>query len=134
LADLADANHSSISSGGAFRSTHLLRAKPPITPPFDYPRWRSGRYEAIAIEVDDSRDVAWWMGVRSHSESWIGTDGSSHYARHNGEAPTGWAMYSVERMYPSPLITDLSYDAVTQTISMHIYNTHKENFHTQVWF
>lgn len=94
-------------------------------------KWDRERYEAIAIEVDDSRDVAWWMGVRSHSESWIGTDGSSHYARHNGEAPTGWAMYSVERMYPSPLITDLSYDAVTQTISMHIYNTHKENFHTQ---
>ena len=96
---------------------------------FPNSKWERAQYEAVAIEVTESRDVAWWMGVKPHHEAWMGD--SESYARHDGEAPIGWAMYSVERMFQRPLVTNLQYDAAEQTLSFDMYNSHKEQFYAQ---
>merc|ERR1712216_465873 len=62
-------------------------------------------YEAVAVEVTRNGSMAWMMGIR-------GTDviGEDEYTRYNGEAPVGWAMYSIERVYTDMIMNDLSID------------------------
>ena len=40
-------------------------------------------------------------------------------------------MYSVERMFQRPLVTNLQYDATEQSLSFDMSNSHKEQFYAQ---
>jgi hypothetical protein len=79
-------------------------------------------FEASAVEVTRNGSIAWMLGVKGTHE--IGSD----YARYDGEAPIGWAFYSVERFYTSLLIKGATMDTSSGMVSFSVYNTHRQQF------
>lgn len=79
-------------------------------------------YEAVGIEVEQSGKFAWMVGVR-------GTDQpTKKYDRFDGEAPIGWAMYSIERFYVQVIISGLTFDQDSEYFSFEVYNTHRQQY------
>lgn len=81
-----------------------------------------GTYEASAVEVVPDGRVAWMMGVKgAHG-------GSKPYDRYNGEAPIGWAMYSIERFYTDMIVTDIRYSHDSNLLQFKVYTTYRTQF------
>jgi len=80
-------------------------------------------YEAVAVEVTRNGSMAWMMGVR-------GTNviGETEYTRYSGEAPIGWAMYSVERVYSDMIVNNVAVNTGTGEVSFDVFNTYRQGF------
>jgi len=79
-------------------------------------------YEASAVEVTRNGSIAWMLGVK-------GTHAMEpDYDRFDGEAPIGWAFYSVERFYTSLLLKNARTDTSSGVVSFSVYNTHRQQF------
>jgi len=79
-------------------------------------------YEALGVEVDPSGNLAWMVGIRGTEQP------DSKYVRFEGEAPIGWAMYSIERFYLEILLSDLSYDSESKYFTFRVYNTFRQQY------
>jgi len=84
------------------------------------------KYETSAVEIDfASGEMVWFMGVS-------GSSGLQHetVSRAMGEAPIGWAMYSIERFYSSPLIIELTYHSHRHTVAFTTFNSYRQQFYS----
>lgn len=88
-----------------------------------HPRGRDVRktYETAIAEVTLEGDIAWMLGVK-------GTNApkTRSYERVSGEAPVGWAIYSVERFYDQPIVGQLSYDSSSFMLQFQLFDTYRQ--------
>merc|ERR1711998_335421 len=72
-------------------------------------------------EVTTNGEIAWMVGIK-------GTNAPDDrtYSRFNGEAPIGWAVYSAERFYDSPLVTRFRFTEATNHFSFVVYNSYRQ--------
>ena len=79
-------------------------------------------FEASAVEVTRNGSIAWMLGLTGTHEM------QPDYDRFDGEAPIGWAFYSVERFYTDLLFKDATADSLSDKVSFSVYNTHRQQF------
>ena len=102
--------------------------RPPSNPPFSprFPRLDSppsGRYDSRIFEVErETKATAWEafvVGARCDSPD-RGSDGCVRVNLTNGcGVPAGWSMYSVERFYEAPLVSDVACADGAVTLTAH---------------
>ena len=105
--------------------------RPPFSPPSPFPSPLAslarlpalGRYDSRIFEVErETKATAWEafvVGARCDSPD-RGSDGCVRVNLTNGcGVPAGWSMYSVERFYEAPLVSDVACADGAVTLTAH---------------
>jgi len=77
-------------------------------------------YDAFIFEATQAKTRAWELLVRSEKSA-MGME----YNNVDEEAPNGWAFYSVERFYETPIVANVEYFPETYVLKFDAWNTHR---------